>query len=202
MKTKICNTCGTSQAVDQFYVKKDKKDGLQQKCKSCASEYAKQYYYAHRVTLTDRQKVYHNDNKLLISKKKKIYSQANKIAIAERMKIYYQANKVAIAEKQRVYHQANLEQRKAYNANHRSRRRNATGKHTAADIKELFVLQQGMCICCRASLKDGYHKDHNIPLEKGGSNDKYNLQLLCPPCNLSKGSKDPIKFMQSRGFLL
>jgi hypothetical protein len=29
-----------------------------------------------------------------------------------------------------------------------------------------------------------------------------NVQLLCPPCNLKKHAKDPIQFMQERGFLL
>lgn len=40
------------------------------------------------------------------------------------------------------------------------------------------------------------------PLARGGTNQRTNLQLLCPPCNLSKSAKDPIDFMQSRGFLL
>jgi hypothetical protein len=34
------------------------------------------------------------------------------------------------------------------------------------------------------------------------TNDKYNLQLLCAPCNLSKRAKDPIEFNQSLGLLL
>jgi hypothetical protein len=30
----------------------------------------------------------------------------------------------------------------------------------------------------------------------------FNVQLLCATCNLNKNAKDPIDFMQSRGFLL
>lgn len=37
---------------------------------------------------------------------------------------------------------------------------------------------------------------------KGGANDKSNIQLLCPHCNLSKGAKHPVDFMQERGMLL
>lgn len=33
-------------------------------------------------------------------------------------------------------------------------------------------------------------------------NDVSNLQATCPPRNQSKGAKDPVQFMQSRGFLL
>jgi len=43
-----------------------------------------------------------------------------------------------------------------------------------------------------------YHYD----VIAGGANDRANLQLLCGSCNKSKHAKDPIDFMQSRGFLL
>jgi len=44
--------------------------------------------------------------------------------------------------------------------------------------------------------------DHIVPLAKGGKNIDSNIQLTCPKCNLEKNSKDPIEFMQSRGYLL
>ena len=70
-------------------------------------------------------------------------------------------------------------------------------------IAILFAKQRGLCPVCRAQLKiKGRHIDHVISLAAGGGNDPSNLQLLCPPCNLSKGTKDPVLFMQSRGFLL
>ena len=50
----------------------------------------------------------------------------------------------------------------------------------------------------KACTKCGIEK----PLALGGSNDKANLQLLCPTCNAKKSAKHPIDFMQSRGLLL
>lgn len=41
-----------------------------------------------------------------------------------------------------------------------------------------------------------------MPLARGGGNGIGNIQLLCPPCNLRKGSKDPIKWAQKNGRLL
>lgn len=76
------------------------------------------------------------------------------------------------------------------------------GKHTAADIKRLFRLQRGKCACCRVSIADGYHVDHIQPLVLGGSNDKANLQLLCPTCNLRKGAKPPERWAAENGRLL
>lgn len=89
-----------------------------------------------------------------------------------------------------------------YWRNRRARKLNAGGSHTASDILDLLKSQKSTCTVCRKSLQNIYHVDHIQPLAKGGSNDKTNLQILCPPCNLSKNARDPLEFMQSRGFLL
>ena len=89
---------------------------------------------------------------------------------------------------------------------HGQRARAAAEAHGAAaaciDASKRFRLQRGKCACCRVSIADGYHVDHIQPLALGGSNDKTNLQLLCPTCNTKKSAKHPIDFMQSRGLLL
>ena len=67
--------------------------------------------------------------------------------------------------------------------------------------KRLLVLQRGKCAACAEKMAT-YHRDHIVPLALGGLNVDTNIQLLCPPCNMSKGAKPPVEFMQSRGFLL
>lgn len=70
-------------------------------------------------------------------------------------------------------------------------------------IKSLLTLQRCKCAVCKSSLKkSGHHLDHIMPLFLGGAHSAENVQLLCPTCNLSKSAKNPIDFMQSRGFLL
>jgi 5-methylcytosine-specific restriction endonuclease McrA len=51
-------------------------------------------------------------------------------------------------------------------------------------------------------LEGGYHLDHIVSLKRGGDNVDSNMQLLTKRCNQNKSAKDPIAFMQSRGFLL
>lgn len=55
--------------------------------------------------------------------------------------------------------------------------------------QKLFNLQNGICRGCNNKLGTDAHIDHILPLSRGGENVDNNAQLLCPYCNLSKGSK-------------
>lgn len=93
--------------------------------------------------------------------------------------------------------------RRIYEQKRRAKKR-ATGGSVSTDIvKRLMKSQRQRCACCMVALKEtSYHLDHIIPIARGGRNIDRNIQLLCVPCNLAKSSRDPIEFMQSRGFLL
>jgi len=79
-----------------------------------------------------------------------------------------------------------------------------TGVHKPEDITEILKRQKFKCAECGVSVKDkkNRHVDHIMPLALGGSNWPTNLQILCPPCNLSKSAKHPIDFAQRKGRLL
>lgn len=110
----------------------------------------------------------------------------------------------------RYYHEVRKHQadyRETKNAHHRTRRARKSGlngTHTKADIDEILRRQKYKCAECGASVKKraNRHVDHVMPLALGGSNDKSNLQVLCPPCNLSKSSRHPLDFARSKGRLL
>ena len=115
---------------------------------------------------------------------------------------YRKANADTIRATALAYRAKHPEVGRAAQARRSARKKNAGGKHTSTDIRELMRLQKGQCAACRINIKNEYHVDHITSLAKGGSNDKHNVQLLCGPCNRSKHTKDPIRFMQERGFLL
>jgi 5-methylcytosine-specific restriction endonuclease McrA len=99
----------------------------------------------------------------------------------------------------------NPERKKTYHRNRRARKRGNGGSHTQAEINEIFKHQKGRCAYCRIKLgaaTNERHVDHIVPLIEGGTNDRRNLQILCQPCNLEKGRRDPIDHARKLGMLL
>lgn len=78
----------------------------------------------------------------------------------------------------------------------------AGGTFTEADIRRIYDAQRGRCACCTNKLGRSFHRDHKIPLARGGSNSADNIELLCKRCNLGKGSKDPIAWANENGKLI
>lgn len=126
------------------------------------------------------------------------YRAANPGKVKDRSAAHYAAN----PDRMKEWRAANPEKVRAISANRRARIRNAGGKLSPDIALRLFKLQRGKCACCHVSIENGNHLDHVISLAAGGQNEDLNMQLLCGPCNMSKGAKHPIDFMQSRGFLL
>lgn len=102
----------------------------------------------------------------------------------------------------KAWYANNKDHAKSLARNRKARMRRADGSHTGRDIREIFILQRGLCAYCRTSLEGKKHVDHIVPLILGGTNHRKNLQLLCPTCNLSKGPKDPLCFSRELGLLL
>lgn len=93
-------------------------------------------------------------------------------------------------------------QTKIKHSRRRAKKVSSGGSFTKQQVLGLLESQKFLCVVCKTDIKNKYHADHVVPLAAGGSNDILNIQLLCPSCNLSKGAKDPIQFMQTKGYLL
>ena len=121
----------------------------------------------------------------------------------------------------RAWRAANLEKRRDYNIawraanpgkkreHHRARRatkRNQLGVVTPGIELTLIARQKYRCAAPGCGKRVGgrlaYHLDHITPLAKGGLHDDTNLQILCAPCNMSKGAKEQSDFARERGMLL
>lgn len=88
------------------------------------------------------------------------------------------------------------------NSKYKRRFKEKTGSVTSNQILELEQ-KASKCYWCGSNLKGKkHHIDHYIPLVKEGEHVLSNLVVSCSKCNLTKGSKDPIKFANSIGRLL
>ena len=214
---KYCRKCGSE-------TERYKSGG----CKTCTLRQVAAYHANNKEKISERQAVYRANNKEKISEKQAAYRAENKEKISEikakhyaenreRFAEYYFENREKILVQKAKYRSDNREKLYEKNAKwrvdnpskilaikHNRRARKLTnGGKLSPDIRDrLMALQNGRCAVCRTKIKDKSHLDHVIPIAKGGRNDDENVQLLCPPCNLQKHIKDPIEFMQSRGFLL
>lgn len=230
--TKPCACCRTQKPFSSFHKDKSKQDGLRTFCKECRKTGTKDYYARNRNALIAKECARYRQNKDKKREYDRMYRAANIGKVLLRAKLwsranpdkrrrivanYYMRHKSAIRRyhaeryaqnrerllgRSKAWQKANRDAVRAAGNRRRARMMNAPGNYTANDIKRLYISQRGRCACCRASIAKGYHVDHIVPLARQGSNFSFNLQLLCPRCNLSKNAKDPIEFMQSRGFLL
>ncbi len=57
--------------------------------------------------------------------------------------------------------------------------------------------EAGFCIYCGMSIEKG-ELDHIIPLDRSGVDEIANLALTCTPCNKSKGSKPPMRWIRQQ----
>ena len=175
---KKCNKCGAVKELCLFYNQKGTRDGKTTYCIECIKK--RPYDPVKRKIVKDRYRI-NNPGKC------REHSTNSRRRNPETHKKWVKQNKEKVT---------------AYKASNRAKRKSALGKYTGEQILNLLKLQNGKCPCCKVDITKGFHRDHIKALACGGSNDITNIQLLCAKCNLQKGKKDSVEFMQTLGYLL
>lgn len=210
-----CSKCRARKALSAFYLKSN---GTRHAwCRPCSAKYARR-----------RRRL--NGDLLRAQQRNRLRDPAKKAKANARCRAWHRKNKKKSNAKCRAWHHRNRKRAnatsRAYYLSHRKqaiaaalkwqaahrelvaiyvrvknhRRRCAKGHHDASDIKRIFKKQRGRCVYCRVKLVK-FHEDHIKSIARGGSNWPKNIQLLCAPCNLAKGAKDPIEFMRDLGLI-
>jgi len=155
---------------EEFHCNKYHKDGLSSYCKPC-------------------------QNIKTIS-----YRRQNPEKTKKFSRIYYKINSKNRREYARLYAQKNPLRRRINEAKRRARANSTLICFTSLDVINLMDKQSGRCAACAVQTGKKYHVDHIVPLSLGGDNSRFNIQILCPNCNLRKGSLLQNEFMQRMGF--
>lgn len=217
---KVCKKCGGT----EFYASRN--------CKACSKEYSAARYVQNKEQVKDRcsdwklknsekvreynkewklqnpnkvkeqQARYREKNRELSVFRTKQWSLANPGKAKKRSAIWYKNNPDRAKALQARFFANNPGSKSAYGQNRRAKKKLAGGILSIGLAQKLFKLQKGKCPCCHEPLGDDFHMDHVIPISRGGTNTDDNIQLLRAVCNLQKHAKDPLQFMQERGFLL
>lgn len=212
---KVCRRCRELKPLDRFHKNVNCKDGHLATCKECRKVTGLPYADANREKIRARARDWRSANLERADARAKEWARRNPGRIKEIARKHRQSDRgLAYAERyarerdparRRVvaarYYAKNKDRYRNYVRNRRAMNRGAVGSHTKDDVAEIARMQGMKCIYCRNKLPRVYHADHVIPLALGGSNDKGNIQILCPRCNRRKGKKDPIEFANKNGLL-
>lgn len=169
-------------------------------CIACSSEHTKQWWASRPDgEKKQRYKAWAVENREYVN----AYKRAHKWKPDPAKKRLWAINNPDKAKASaRKYYDNNREHFRAKWRNRDARRRAAKGSHSVEDIENIVKMQAGRCAYCQRRLAGKYEIDHIEPLSTGGSNDKTNLQALCPPCNRRKGAISPLKYARQIGLLL
>jgi hypothetical protein len=195
---KKCWKCQETKPLAEFGSDKNRFDLKSPKCKPCVRLACAEY----RINNPEKRKAtcakYRANNAEKCRESVNKWHAKDPVRADGVRRAWADANHEKVLAYKATWRAANYDKSSAIKAS----RSAAPGSHTGDDIKKLLILQRNKCAYCKSSLKAGYHKDHIVPLKLLGTNSIENIQMLCPLCNLSKGSKHPIDYANKNGRLL
>lgn len=173
-------------------------------------EQHQRYWEANRESLLERKRKYYLENREEILEKNKLWAKVNLERVRQRYREYYKENSLqlvlyaaqyyrenqeAIKARARAYYAENADRYAAYEHARRARELGAPGEFTREEWLEKLRLYGRLCAWCGEYITGVIHRDHVIPLSKGGSNYIENIVPSCATCNLRKSAKMPEEFL-------
>ena len=207
--------CIIDQILDVVTLERARRDGLKYYSAEfpCVNGHIGDRYTSSRRCVECAKAAYRKDPKKVVDRST-AYRAANPDRAREWHKASYARHIESRRKKAKDYNEKNPHKKRIWNENnmdkvrakhHRRRARKAGQKYhfTASQLRDLWATVKHACACCGININEKSRRiDHIVPLARGGNDTISNIQFLCASCNSQKWMHDPIKFMQSKGFLL
>lgn len=195
--SKPCKNCGGTERYKTGHCKTCQNKRVHNWNKNNAAQ-LKATKAAWAKTNVEKQRVWYNAWKALNPEKARAATKAWYDANPDKVKAGRIQAREATKIGKRVWYENNRDRYRVYVQNRLKRLREVGGKLPVDIVGRLMLAQKGLCIYCETNIEQRYHIDHIMPLVLGGAHAEDNVQLLCPTCNLSKGSKHPDDFVKER----
>lgn len=175
---KVCTKCQEEKPLTEFTKAKWGKDGLNSRCRQCASTHFKQW---------------REENPDVVKSNWQRWYAENAESQREKARIIAASDPARRKELLKAWRKANPEYMRCANGKRRSQIKDVDFPLTHAEWLGIIEDFMGLCFWCGA---DYEVQDHLIPLSKGGTHTASNVVPSCQPCN-KKYNKDPLEFLIS-----
>ena len=196
-QTKACTKCREDKLLSEYNRRSGTKDGLEYRCRSCASNYHKEW----RKQNADKLREY-----------QKSWRELNSEYMSEYNRAWYEANKVEVSARSRSRHAERWPSDPEYRsriaaANLRRRRMLAQARSEPYTRESIFERDGWVCGICKGPIDQEARWpntgcatiDHIVPLVLGGDDTPENVQSAHGYCNFSKNSRYTVSTATSKG---
>jgi 5-methylcytosine-specific restriction endonuclease McrA len=177
MLHKRCSRCGVVKYFGEFSKQAKCAGGVDSQCRQCKNENARRRYRKDPDKHIAKAKDYDDSKRREANERKRRYRMRNRKRQAEWLSIWRVRNK----DKAQCNYRAR-----------RARKANASGTHSAEQVRARFDYYGNKCIYCGSN--ESLEVEHRIPLSRGGSDWPANLAPACKSCNCSKHAKTETEF--------
>lgn len=160
------------------------------------AEYNKRYQEENREKVAAQRKRHYVENRERLLAEARERGRRDAERKAERSREWREQNPERFKAACKAWSGGNPDKVRAIRYRRRARERAAKGSVEAAQLRQMYEDQDGLCAYCERELHGKFDADHMVPLSRGGSNNWDNIALACASCNSRKNTKTAEEFWE------